>query len=512
MEFRKYLEIAENIGANEIVNQIKELEEKYYNKELNIVLVGEFTSGKTSLINSFFNINLPIDIKPKTATIWKIKRCEREKFVINFKNKEVKEVNSIEEVESFNPQDIALVEVCVKDIDENINFIDTPGLSSLDEFHREALENYIENADVVLVIADIAQGLVRTTKQFLEENTTNSQKLYIALTKADTKIKEDVKKQKEYIANNFKGFEKVIAVSRDDLSELKELLKEIEAKKEIILRDRIEEKLNHFCKMLRDIIDSMLEVDTSDINSLKAKKEEIELEISKIEKELSNKEKEFLNKIDNIAYTASNMLLNKLRANKNYIADALYDDNLDETINNRLQSVMQEAINEIATYVEKELQSNLNSLQNSLSSNFTIKDSTIDIIDIIVRFREVIIGGVLTLLSRLPGIGQIIAAADGIIEGLLESATRMLSRSYVGNKLEEAFGYIKKDVEKEIKRNLENNIDMLFEEFAKELKLRKQSFEESLDKLEAEIKDKEKDIQEYINSLKAYKKELNCKE
>lgn len=512
MKFRKYEEIAKNIGANEIVSQIKELEEKYNNKELNIVLVGEFASGKTSLINSFFNINLPIDIKPTTATIWKIKRCDSEKFVIHFKNKEEKEVNSIEEVESFNPQDIALVEVYVKDIDENINFIDTPGLSSLDEFHREALENYIENADVVLVIADIAQGLVKTTKQFLEENTSNSQKLYIALTKADTKIKEDIKKQKEYIATNFKGFEKVIAVSRDDLSELKELLKEIEAKKEIILRDRIEEKLNYFCKMLRNIIDSMLDIDTSDLNSLKAKKEEIELEISKIERELTNKEKELLGKIDNIAYTASNILLNKLKEKKNYIADALFDDNLNETINDRLQKVMEEAVNEIATYIEKEIQNNLNSLQKSLSSNFKIENSTIDIIDIIVRFRELIIGGVLTLLSRLPVIGQIIAAAGGIIEGLLESATRMLSKKYVGNKLEEAFEYIKKDVEKSIKQNLENNIDMLFEEFAKELKLRKKSFEESLDKLEDEIKDKEKDIQEYINSLKSYKTQLNCKE
>lgn len=511
MKFKEYEKIAENIGAQEIVKQIKELEQKYKTQELNILIMGEFASGKTSLINKFFNINLPVDIKPTTATIFKIRGCDSEKHIVHFKNGEKKEV-SLEEIKSINPKDISFIEICIKNFDKNINFIDTPGLSSLDEFHREALENYIENADVILLAVDINQGLVKTSKQFLEDNITHSQKVYLTLTKADTKTLEDINKQKEYIKNNFNGFEKVIAVSKNNIDELLELLDEIKSKKEMILRERITEKLHYFCKMLNEIITSMLEVDTSDLNSLKEKRNRIEKELEKIENELSQKEKELLNKIDYISSNASNILLKKLQEKKSYIADALYDEDLNEGLNDRLKETLKEAIQEMSLYIEKELKSNLDDLQNSLTTDYSIKDFTINIVDIIVKFREIIIGGLITLLSKLPMIGQIISIAGAPLQGILEQATKHLSKKYVENKLEEVFLLIKKDTEKTIKKSLENNIDMLFEEFTKEIKLKQKSFEESLDKLEDEISNKEKDIKKYIESLKEYQSQLKCEE
>jgi len=513
MEFNKYKEIAKYIGAGEVVKEVEKLEEKYLNQELNIVLVGEFASGKTSLINKFFNINLPVDVKPTTATIWKIKGCDEEKYIVHFKNKEVKEL-SIEEINQIDPKEIAFVEVCVKGFDRNITFVDTPGLSSLDEFHKEALENYIENADVVLLIADINQGLVATSKKFLEDNLTHSQKVYLTLTKADTKPKEEIKKQKEYLENTFEGFERVIAISKDDISELEEVLKEIQSKKEIILKERVEEKLNNLCKMLSSIMDSLLKVDTSDLNSLKIKKEEIAKEIQNIEKELDLKEKEIFNKVDKISTRAADILLDELHKKKDYIAEALFDDDLNEGLNDRLRNVLSDAIKEVAEYIEKELQKDLDALENSLSSykEYQIEDTVINIIDITVKFREFIIGGLLTLLSRMPYLGPVVVALGEPLKAILDKGTRVLSKKYVISQLEEAFILLKKELKKEIKNNLESNIDMLFEEFTKELQFRKKSFEESLDKLEEEIRNKEKDIEEYINSLKTYKTQLNCKE
>jgi len=509
MNFQKYKEIANNIGAKEVLIEIDRLEEKYNNKELNIVLVGEFSSGKTTLINRFFNINLPTNVTPETATIWKIKGCDEEKYVVHFKNGESKEV-TIDNIAKFDQKEISFIDICVKDFDRNINFVDTPGLSSLDEFHKKALEDYIEEADVVLLVADINQGLVATSKKFLEEHLTNSQKVYVTLTKGDTKSEEDIKKQREYIANNFKGFEKVIVVSKDNLEELKDLLGEIKRKKEEILTKRVEEKLNHICRLLENIIVSLLDVDTSDIESLKQKRREIEAEIEKIEDKLAYQKEELKRKIEVISNKSAKIVFNTLNAKKEYIAEALWDNNLSEGINDRLRQVLEEAIKDVNVYIENELKKDVEELRSL--TNLRIEDMTISVIDLAVRFREIVIGGLLVILSKLPYIGPLVLGFKEIVQGLLEQATKIVSKRFVMKKLDEAFSMIDAETEKVIKSYLESNLDLIFDEFAKDLKFRKKSFEESLDKLEYEIKNKKAEIKEYVNRLKNYKNELQCKE
>jgi GTP-binding protein EngB required for normal cell division len=181
-----------------VKKELDSLEKKLETKELNIVLVGEFNAGKSSLINSLYHINLPVNDRPETATIWEIVLGEKEEIVVYFKNNETK-LASIEEIKELNPKDIAYIKYFINSKEDEVVLVDTPGLSSLDEFHKEALKNYIEKADVILVILDIAQGLTQSTISFLEENKENTQKLYAILTKADTLPENEQEKQLSYI-------------------------------------------------------------------------------------------------------------------------------------------------------------------------------------------------------------------------------------------------------------------------------------------------------------------------
>jgi len=145
-------------------------------------------------------------------------------------------------------------------------------------------------------------------------------------------------------------------------------------------------------------------------------------------------------------------------------------------------------------------------------ANLRIEDMVIDVVDLAVRFREIIIGGLLVFLSKLPYIGPLVLGFKEIVQGLLEQATKIVSKKFVIKKLDEAFSMIDAETEKLIKSHLKGNLDLIFDEFAKDLKFRKKSFEESLDKLEEEIKNKKAEIKEYVNRLKNYKNELQCKE
>ena len=511
IDFETYAKISQEIGANEIAKQIEELKRKYENKELNVVLVGEFSSGKTSLINNFFGVELPVNVTPETATIWKIKGCKEQKYQIYFKNGDQKEYESIEEIKKLNPKEIAFVQICVEDFDENINFVDTPGLSSLDSFHKEVLENYLENADVIIVTIDINQGFVASTKNFLQDHISHSQKIYIVLTKSDTKTSQEIAQQKEYLTNNFSGFEKVIALSKGNLEELNEVLNDIQAKKELILFQRIQEQLAKICKLLYSIIDSMLEIDTSDIEALQNKRLKIENEIKKIQRKMQNEKESLIQKLDTLSSNASKKFLFFLRERREYIAEALFDDNLKESLNDRLQKVTLQASEEIVIYIQSELQKEIDSLKHNLTSDYQIEDVRIEIVNYIVEFREVIIGGLLSIFSKIPKIGTLIAIAGEPLKKLLEQGTKIFSKKYVANKLEEAFEIIAKDIEKTIKENLYQNVNLLFDEMTRELQLRQKSFEESLNKLEEEIKNRQKDIAEYRNMLLTLKNKLICK-
>jgi hypothetical protein len=53
-------------------------------------------------------------------------------------------------------------------IPASIVLVDTPGLSSLDPKHREALTGHLPHADIILVAVDINQGVTASLLDFLK--------------------------------------------------------------------------------------------------------------------------------------------------------------------------------------------------------------------------------------------------------------------------------------------------------------------------------------------------------
>lgn len=132
-------EIATNNNAEQILKQLELLEKEQFLTR--VAFLGEFSSGKTTLVNALLKKQfLPSFDKPTTAIITEISKGDKTSFHIiennngnnSSKEIEVSEIAKEVQIEGKN----RLLKVKVEDseiLDEKTVLIDTPGVSSINK-------------------------------------------------------------------------------------------------------------------------------------------------------------------------------------------------------------------------------------------------------------------------------------------------------------------------------------------------------------------------------------------
>ncbi|MCS7245181.1 MAG: dynamin family protein, partial [candidate division WOR-3 bacterium] len=174
-----------------------------------IVFFGEFSSGKTTIINNLFELNLPVDILPSTAVPTIITHGQSKKVYLIDSLFNLEEANE-EKLSKVSHQDKKyaskyLYKIILLDMPvlKDYIIIDTPGFSA-DSFDYETAINILKLADKLVYVIDADTGSI--TKEGLE--ILKSQKnldCVVILNKIDKK-KEDFEKiaqyNKEILKNN----------------------------------------------------------------------------------------------------------------------------------------------------------------------------------------------------------------------------------------------------------------------------------------------------------------------
>ena len=201
------IEIAEYLGLDNITAELNsiELRSKQENANLVLPLVGEFSSGKTTLINSLTDSKkLETATKPTTATIYEVHfgsdSCAAN--VVNEKG-ELINVPNIAELKNEDLADAKVVTVFDTStrVPSTTILVDTPGLSSPDPKHKQTLVNFLPLADAIILVIDINQQVTRSLTDFIETMKLSQRRIYLVLTKSDTKSKDDIEAAKVYITS-----------------------------------------------------------------------------------------------------------------------------------------------------------------------------------------------------------------------------------------------------------------------------------------------------------------------
>lgn len=137
---------------------------------LTIMVMGEFSTGKSTLINAIVGQEIAaVNATPTTAVITVLTYGETEKVVVHYKNgyenefdaKNFAKLTAMSANSKFNNlhSTIKYVERFMPlDILKDVAVIDSPGLNDTDEGHIAATEKFMDNADVVLWVSSVEQA------------------------------------------------------------------------------------------------------------------------------------------------------------------------------------------------------------------------------------------------------------------------------------------------------------------------------------------------------------------
>lgn len=169
-----------------LMRHLSAINNKQKDKCINLSVVGEFSSGKSSFINALLGEELLVSSAIQGTTVVNTIIGYSEKIFINVFYKsnrlqhtepnnrnELKRLLSDITTNSENAKNISWVVVGIPSIvlKNNIRIIDTPGTNSVESWHEDVTKRAInEISDLSVVLTDAIKPLPQSLMDFMEEN------------------------------------------------------------------------------------------------------------------------------------------------------------------------------------------------------------------------------------------------------------------------------------------------------------------------------------------------------
>lgn len=296
----RLIQISTDLECKDISNQLEKIAVKLSDENCPLILplVGEFSSGKTTLINALTDCKaLETATKPTTATIFEVHfGCDSCKAEILHSDGQTEEVDDITSLKNDKLADVPAITVfdTSKAVPSSIVLVDTPGLSSPDLRHRQTLMNFLPQADALLFVIDINAQITRSLTDFIKTTSLSHKKHYFVFTKIDTKSASEVESSVAYLEKELNINKKdiiYVAATKGDVSQLQEVLHKMQVEKSSIIEKVNEQRLHNIIKNLLSRIDELLKAPNNS-NQLEEeitrKKQELNMIKRKISKIIAN--------------------------------------------------------------------------------------------------------------------------------------------------------------------------------------------------------------------------------
>lgn len=170
------LPIIEKLDDQDILSYGRLLFQRLHEYQAYVTVIGETSTGKSTLINGLFSRNLlPAKAKPTSGTVVHIKLSEQDKsefYVVN-KDASLDEIDEVifEKIAEFPDENTLRLLAYVNPIEScfyGLNIFDTPGYNSLIVEHEEALKEFIPNSDLLVFACGYRTGFNQIDQDLFE--------------------------------------------------------------------------------------------------------------------------------------------------------------------------------------------------------------------------------------------------------------------------------------------------------------------------------------------------------
>ena len=319
----RVIEIAESLEQKSIAERLRAIEERAQNPSAQLILplIGEFSAGKTSLINALTDSKvLEIASRPTTATLYQIifGSPENKAVALTAEGESVElQLDSMKNEELLKYPTVNLFDTSTK-VPKDIIFVDTPGLSSPDPKHREVLISILPRVDAILLTVDANQPITRSLLAFVKEMRLAEKPIYLILNKTDTKSTGELQDLKAGIARDIDlPIDSIVCTSASTggVSELQQLLTKIQGQKTQIIAKVDALRTKELIGELRAFIAEILRSSSSPKElkeAVRAQERELERLQSNIRQLMERVEEKLSDKVDETQSTLRTQLWSSL--------------------------------------------------------------------------------------------------------------------------------------------------------------------------------------------------------
>lgn len=319
----RVIEIAESLEQKSIAERLRAIEERAQNPSAQLILplIGEFSAGKTSLINALTDSKvLEIASLPTTATLYQIifGAPENKAVALSAEGEEVElQLDALKNDELKKYPTVTLFDTSTK-VPKDIIFVDTPGLSSPDPKHREVLTSILPQVDAILLTVDANQAVTRSLIDFVKSMRLAEKPIYLILNKIDTKSSSELQDLKRGIARDVDlPIDSLVCASAyaNNISELQQLLTKIQAEKTQIIAKVDALRTKELVGELRSFIAEVLRSSSSPKElkeAVRAQERELERLQSNIRQLMERVEEKLSDKVDETQSTLRTQLWSSL--------------------------------------------------------------------------------------------------------------------------------------------------------------------------------------------------------
>jgi small GTP-binding protein len=181
-----------------------------------LVVVGRFNRGKTSLMNAILATDrLPTGIVPLTSVITTVAYGSKERVALKFLNSMLDSEIAIEELPQYvteqgNPGNVrrikaAEIQLPVEILRRGFHFVDTPGLGSVIAENTLTTEAFLPEADAFILVTSYESPLSEEEFRFFQAASSSGTRVFVVLNKHDAVTAEQRDTIQRFVREQLNG-------------------------------------------------------------------------------------------------------------------------------------------------------------------------------------------------------------------------------------------------------------------------------------------------------------------